>query len=86
LKHNDISIKTYKAAHQELAQDFSQVSGLGQEYEQLYKKYHIDSVMSGPESSHDFSNMLELYLSIFCRHIYFDPSITRDIHIVTEES
>ena len=67
-------------------QDLSQVGGLGQEYEHLYKKYHIDTVMSGPNASHDISNLLELYLSVFCRHIYYDPSVTRDIHIVVADS
>lgn len=52
----------------------------------MYKKYHIDSVMSGPNATTDLSNLLELYLTIFCRHIYYDPSVTRDIHIVASEA
>ncbi len=61
------------------------MGGLGEEYGHLYKKYHIDTVMSGPNATYDLSNLLELYLSVFCKHIYYDPSVTRDIHIVIAE-
>lgn len=34
----------------------------------------------------DFMPMLELYITIFCRHLYHDPNVSRDIHIELAEN
>lgn len=54
-----------------------QTDSLELEYEQLYRKYLLDLTVK--EQSHDLSCMLELYLAIFAKHIYFDSRLTRDI-------
>lgn len=30
----------------------------------------------------DFTSVLELYISIFSKHLYYDPKVERDIHII----
>ena len=30
---------------------------------------------------YDFTPIMELYITIFCRHLYFDPKVERDICI-----
>ena len=30
----------------------------------------------------DMSPVLELYITIFCKYLYFDPTVERDIHII----
>ena len=34
----------------------------------------------------DFTSIMELYISIFCKHLYFDPKVERDIHIILTDN
>ena len=44
------------------------------------KKNDKEAVASLPAV--DFTSILELYISIFSKHLYFDPKVERDIHII----
>lgn len=34
----------------------------------------------------DYESIVEFYISVFFRHLYYDQSVTRDIHIVHSTS
>ena len=34
----------------------------------------------------DFTANMELYISIFSKHLYFDPTVERDIHIIQTDT
>ena len=50
------------------------------------KRTTSPQVKKGPLPLIDFSPVLELYISIFCKYLYFDPSVERDIHIIQTDS
>ena len=45
---------------------------------------HMANVASLPTT--DFSPILELYISIFSKHLYYDAKVERDIHIILTEN
>ena len=57
LKHNDISLKAYKTAHTFLEQNTLECifEGMGQEYDQLYCKYQVDSLISQETGMMDYA-------------------------------
>ena len=45
---------------------------------------HTANIASLPTT--DFSPILELYISIFSKHLYYDAKVERDIHIILTEN
>ena len=45
---------------------------------------HMANVASLPTT--DFSPILELYISIFSKHLYYDAKVERDIQIILTEN
>ena len=41
----------------------------------------VDQIMmkNGSESGEDIAPLLEVYVTIFCKHLYYDTSVDRDI-------
>lgn len=51
---------------------------LGLEYDQLYRKFFVDLVLADPATP-DLSCMMELYITFFSKHIYYNKEVLRDI-------
>ena len=51
---------------------------LGLEYDQLYRKFFVDLVLADPTTP-DLSCMMELYITFFSKHIYYNKEVLRDI-------
>ena len=56
---------------------------MGLEYDQLYKKYQVDSLILS--EGVDYTLMVEFYVSMFMQHLHWAQDMVRDIHIVTGE-
>lgn len=54
--------------------------GMGLEYDQLYCKYQVDSLVA--KDSVDHSMQLEFYVCLLFKYLYYEPTCRRDIHIV----